>query len=545
MRVLIVDGYLDEPASLGVPPYISPDIRYAYGVLKLHGIDVSYKTIDQIRNEDVWRFDSDVLILFGGTTVPGRYLSGSPMTLSEALKILKENERSIRIVAGPMTMTYSLRGGTKAISPNFEAEYVVKGDLWAFLKTFLKGDPKIGARGSYEDLEEVAKAGASILKEHPFYPNLICEIEVSKGCERETFCSFCTEPVLHGRLRSRPAEDVAGEVKSLYDEGCRAFRLGRSANIISYMADRNGWKPSPQAVEELYSGIRSVAPDLEVLHTDNANPAYIVRNLKEAYKVIEVIAKYDTPGDVLSFGVESFDEEVLNKNNIDSNPEEVLEAVKVVNEIGSFRVDGIPKLLPGINLIYGLPGESERTYKINYDYLKKILDSGLLLRRINIRQVIVHPITPLFRMKRPRIKKGVFRFWKEKIREEIDRPMLERVFPFGAILKGIIPEKREGRITFGRQLGTYPILVGTPSEVKGKFDAVVVDHGRRSITALKIPIDINSITFEELTSIKGVGKKRSEEIIRKRPFRDLEDMKGRLSGETFEILKGLSHVILW
>ncbi len=47
----ILDGYVDEPACLGVPPYISPYIRTVAGALAAHGFTVRYLTIDQLRND--------------------------------------------------------------------------------------------------------------------------------------------------------------------------------------------------------------------------------------------------------------------------------------------------------------------------------------------------------------------------------------------------------------------------------------------------------------------------------------------------------------
>ncbi len=46
---LVIDGYEDEPAAFGVPPYIGFHIRYICGVLESHGIDYRYITIDQWR----------------------------------------------------------------------------------------------------------------------------------------------------------------------------------------------------------------------------------------------------------------------------------------------------------------------------------------------------------------------------------------------------------------------------------------------------------------------------------------------------------------
>ncbi len=527
---------MDEPAALGVPPYVSPYIRYTYGALLKMGAFVEYITIDQVRSWGTWHFDADLVVIYGGTTVPGRYLSGTPLMLSEIRRILKENSHAVRVVSGPIALAYTIKGGTMAILPDFDAEYVVRGDVWAFFPEMRD----TGIRDNYSLVNELSIAGASLIKDHPFFPDVLCEIEVSRGCERDSFCSFCTEPILHGKLRSRDIDGIVREVEELYKNGCRAFRLGRSANILAYMSEKNGGFPNVQAVEELYSGIRSVAPDVEVLHTDNANPSFITRNIKESSRILEVIVKYDTPGDVLSFGAESFDRKVLKINNIGSSPEDVRKAIEMVNEIGGIREEGIPKLLPGINILYGLPGESEETYRKNYEFLKKVLEDGLLLRRINIRQVMVYPGTPLSRMGwKVKTNKREFNHWKQRIRQEVDLPMITRVFPFGTVIKRVIPEKREGNLTFGRPLGTYPPLVGTYSSFNEKSDMVVVDHGPRSLTGLALPLDVNKLSYEELLSIRGMGKKRVEEVIMKRPFSSRNDTRKKLSSGTYEILEAL------
>ena len=52
MKALIIDGYVDEPACLGVPPYLSPYPRYIAGALRERGLpekDIHYLTIDTLR----------------------------------------------------------------------------------------------------------------------------------------------------------------------------------------------------------------------------------------------------------------------------------------------------------------------------------------------------------------------------------------------------------------------------------------------------------------------------------------------------------------
>jgi radical SAM superfamily enzyme with C-terminal helix-hairpin-helix motif len=53
-------------------------------------------------------------------------------------------------------------------------------------------------------------------------------------------------------------------------------------------------------------------------------------------------------------------------------------------------------------------------------------------------------------------------------------------------------------------------------------DAVVVDWGSRSVTALPAPVRVNVLPARALAWIPGVGKKKTGTLAAKRPFRDLE-----------------------
>lgn len=511
MRCAVIDGYVDEPAVLGVPPYVSTYVRYVAGAFLLRGYTVDYFTIDQIRSMDSWSAFSnyDVLVVVGGVTVPGRYVGGTPITPSEVRKIFQLNRSPYRIIVGAIGRAYSGKGGSiaKSFTEDLEfEEHVENIPLWFDENDYLSS------------LRMISIAGAEIVKQHPRFPDVICEIEVSLGCERKNFCTFCTEPVLHPRFFSRPVRDIVDEIDALYKAGVRAFRLGRSANIIAYGSDWNNSLPNIEAIEELYTGIRDKCSYLRVLHTDNANPAYIAKYPRLSTRIVEIIAKHNTSGDILSFGVESFDETVRKKNNIDGSVNDVDYAVRLVNEIGGVRdSDGVPKLLPGINLIFGLFGETKRTYEVNYKKLLEYLDEGLLIRRINLRQIMIFPGTPLYLLaqrKTFRVDKRLFEHYKHLIRTNVDKPMLKKVFPVGTVIRNVIPEYTEGRITFGRPLGTYPILVGVPAKFDKPVDVVIVDHGQRSVTAVrKIPLE--NLTLEELESIPGVGKKNSIRIKKK------------------------------
>jgi radical SAM superfamily enzyme with C-terminal helix-hairpin-helix motif len=86
-----------------------------------------------------------------------------------------------------------------------------------------------------------------------------------------------------------------------------------------------------------------------------------------------------------------------------------------------------------------------------------------------------------------------FRRFKEKVRTEIDRPMLERVFPVGTVIPDVITEYREGNNTFGRPLWTYGILIGIRSTlpIGKKVTISVTEYGFRSLTGELISVQEN------------------------------------------------------
>ena len=552
-RITILDGYIDEPTCLGVPPYISPYPRYIAGSIWCvdKSIDVAYITIDQIRRDrKKIRIieESDIVIAVTGMIVPGKYLSTHPASPRELTEILTGLSKPIKILCGPAArFGFGLSGGrsTKEVKDVFDI--IVKGDPEIVIRDFLEGeregvDPN-ARRSSPSDIREFAIMGAEIVKQHPNYPNyLIAEVETYRGCTRALTggCSFCGEP-LQGLPVYRAIEDIVDEVNALYRAGLRHFRIGCQPCIFSYQARDTGReefpRPNIDAIERLFSGIRRKNPDIKTLHIDNANPGVIARYRKECMEIAKIIVKYHTPGDVAALGVESADPKVIKENNLKAYPEDVISAIEVLNEVGAKRGrNGLPELLPGINLLFGLKGESSKTFELDYALLKEILDRGLLVRRINIRQVIPLPGTKMYEISDVLVRKHkiLFKRFKRLVRETIDRPLLEKIVPTGTVLRGVYTEMYEGKTTFGRQMGSYPLLVGIPGKLMlHKFiDVKVVSHGYRSITALPYPFPINSAPREAIEALPGIGGKRAIRILRGRPFSNEEELLRTLDDES-------------
>ena len=102
LSVTVVDGYVDEPAHFGVPPYISTYPRYVAGALVDAGVpegQITYHTIDALRNERRrWRDieETDLMIYVGGMTVPGKYVGGTPAEPDEVMRSVSSTSRQRR-----------------------------------------------------------------------------------------------------------------------------------------------------------------------------------------------------------------------------------------------------------------------------------------------------------------------------------------------------------------------------------------------------------------------------------------------------------------
>jgi radical SAM superfamily enzyme with C-terminal helix-hairpin-helix motif len=557
LSVTLVDGYVDEPAHFGVPPYVSTYPRFTAGALVDAGVpkrEITYHTIDELREErrkwgDV--ADADLVVYLGGMTVPGKYVGGTPAEPEEVREIAWTAD-GVSLMGGPVKFGVGEEnaGATETERQDLDFDFVAKGDVEAAVHDLVdSGLEGFGDRmRDNEELDRWAAKGAFVVEQHPNHPDyLIAELETFRGCAYR--CSFCTEP-LYGNPAFRSAESVVREVRGLYEAGVRHFRLGRQADILAFGGD--GEAPNPEALEDLYAGIREVAPELETLHLDNMNPVTIVDYPEASREAIETIAEHNTAGDIAAFGLESADPVVQEQNNLLVSAEECLEAVRVVNEAAGWRPGEdpkdaptfgdeaprrLPKLLPGINLLHGLQGEREETFAHNKRFLRRVYDEGLMLRRINIRQVMTFEGTDMADTGASIAEdhKRLFQEYKQEVREEIDRPMLRRVAPPGTVLEDVHFEYHQDGKTFGRQLGTYSLLVAVPGEreLGRTADVAVVDYGYRSLTGVPYPLDINSASMDELTAIPGLGKQRAGNIVVDRPYEAVSDVSEGVDLERF------------
>ncbi len=516
MKILIVDGYNDEPGGLGVPPYIDVYPRLVAGTAWL--VDptarVDYVTVDQFRRSRNWIGRAslyDVVVFIAGVVVPGKYIGGTPASPEELAVWAESIEGPEKVLVGPAARWgMGLEGGKPAYPPSYFSRHgfdvLVRGDVEEYFYDRLRYGPERAApyklRRDYRLYDKAVVRGARIVKQHPRYGwGLTVEVETYRGCARWVSggCSFCVEP-LRGRPIQRSPRGIVAEVEALYNAGVRSVRLGRQADILVYgsrgLGEEEWPKPSPDAIKALFHGVRSVAPGLEVLHIDNVNPGTIARYPEESLLALKAIIEYHTDGDVAAMGIETADEKVARINNLNTTPEEALRAIELVNRVGRQRGPrGLPHLLPGINFILGLPGETAETYRRNREFLEEILERGLLVRRVNVRRLLPLPVTRVYRMRhgvRGRREKHA-RSFTRWVRDVFERRMLQLVAPRGTILRGLYVEDCSGGVCYARQPGSYPLTVALHCTSLHRHQylptvAVTGVHSSRSLEGLPVPL---------------------------------------------------------
>jgi len=544
---LVLDGYEDEPAAFGVPNYLGFHIRYICGVLESRGIPYTYMTIDQWR---LYHKESlsvpearaslrgelsglDGAVILAGAIVPGKYVRGTPISRKELDEVLSIIPSPSPVLCGGWAIRHWRYDGWTPLRSNL---FCAVQDTDATLDHFISTGNWEHRKRTPEQWSRWALSGASskAVTEHPDLITqdgragpLTYEIELYQGCVRfKRGCRFCIEPK-KGLPLWRTENDVLSEITAALDSGVVNVRVGGATDIYTYKAegveDLEYPIPNPEPIAKVLHRARE-DERLQILHVDNANPSIVAENLEPSTEITKTLVETLSDGAVLSFGLESADPEVHEQNWLNCDSEQLKTAIRHINEFGRKKGDrGLPKLLPGLNFIAGLKGETEESYQMNLQLLRTLSSEGLWLRRINIRQVEGQGFQE--------VPEKAFKEFKQEVRNEIDSPLLQEMLPTGAILRDVWWEAQDDRIrrpeqvldskysdedirgkpgiTFGRQIGAYPILVGVPYRIplETSSDIMITGHGKRSITGVELGLDVNTATQHQLQAIPGISSK--------------------------------------
>jgi radical SAM superfamily enzyme with C-terminal helix-hairpin-helix motif len=497
--VLILDCYTAEPSGLGIPPFLSPYVRDAYAAMRKArpDHDIRYLTIDDVRwclnggapfvpppltdrrtlsastnrSEALSLLRSaEIVVVVAGEAVPVDQMHAEVATVPEIVDALAF-VRGSRILLGPLVNELRSAGGNRRGLFDVQHTHSMSPRTWLLGSNYpLPFEELRSSRADVDFTDLVNQLG--------WEP--IAEIGLYRGCTRRLACSFCSEPVKHGTVSFRDVADVLEEVRTLNAAGVRRFRLGQQACFFSYL------NRDVAAIERLLSGIRDSCPDLRTLHIDNVDP--LAAAAPAGRRIAELVVRYCTEGNCAPMGIDSFDPVVVERNALTCPPEVLVRAVANINEFGSVSgPHGSPLLLPSLNIVYGLPGETHRTHFENLTWLRRIVDEGYDCLGTNIRRATVYAGTALaaLQVEQPSQCGPHFETWRADVKDLFDLPMKARAYPIGATLSQLSVYFVSADGSWHWRLGTHSLPVFEPDsarEPQQSSTAVVTGHAPGYVT---------------------------------------------------------------
>lgn len=180
-------------------------------------------------------------------------------------------------------------------------------------------------------------------------PSHYAYLKISEGCNR--VCAYCAIPIITGRYKSRPAEEIIAEAEELVAGGVSELQL-IAQDLTYYGMDIYGSFELPSLVERL-AGI----PGLKWLRLHYAYPA------RFPYQLLPVMHKHGNVCKYLDIALQHISDGVLKRMHRNVTKEQTYELI-----------ERIRREVPGIHirttLMVGFPGETEEEFEELMQFVK-------------------------------------------------------------------------------------------------------------------------------------------------------------------------------
>jgi len=187
-----------------------------------------------------------------------------------------------------------------------------------------------------------------ILPQHPA-PNTF--VPIMQGCNN--FCSYCIVPYRRGRERSRPIEEIVGEVKELVHRGAKEVTL-LGQNVDSYGHDL----PDKPELADLLKELNAI--------DGLARLRFLTNHPKDmSTGLVEAVARLDKVCEQITLPVQAGSNDILQAMRRGYTVEQYR---RLVNEMRS----KIPGVALSTDVIVGFPSESEQQFQQTFNLLSEL-----------------------------------------------------------------------------------------------------------------------------------------------------------------------------
>ena len=181
-------------------------------------------------------------------------------------------------------------------------------------------------------------------------PSHYTYLKIAEGCNR--FCAFCAIPLITGRYKSRPIEEILEEVRMLVGKGVKEFNV-IAQDLSSYGLDIYKRLALPELIDRMaeIDGVKWIR-----LHY--AYPSEF------PYEILDVMARHSNVCNYLDIALQHINNDVLKNMRRHITKEETLALIRTIRE----KVHGIHIRT---TLMVGFPGETEEAFNELKEFVRE------------------------------------------------------------------------------------------------------------------------------------------------------------------------------
>jgi ribosomal protein S12 methylthiotransferase len=180
-------------------------------------------------------------------------------------------------------------------------------------------------------------------------PSYSAYLKISEGCDR--FCAYCAIPLITGRHKSRPMEEIIAETRQLVDAGVKEFNV-IAQDLSAYGKDLYGEYKLAELIEEL-SEIKGV----EWIRLHYAYPVDF------PWDVLRVMREKENVCNYLDIALQHISDPVLKNMRRHITKKETIELIaRIRKEVPGIRIR--------TTLMTGFPGEGEKEFEELLEFVK-------------------------------------------------------------------------------------------------------------------------------------------------------------------------------
>lgn len=181
-------------------------------------------------------------------------------------------------------------------------------------------------------------------------PSHYTYIKIAEGCNR--FCAFCAIPLITGRYKSRPIEEILEEVRMLVGKGVKEFNV-IAQDLSSYGLDIYKRLALPELIDRMaeIDGVKWIR-----LHY--AYPSEF------PYEILDVMARHSNVCNYLDIALQHINNDVLKNMRRHITKEETLALIRTIRE-------KVPGIHIRTTLMVGFPGETEDAFNELKEFVRE------------------------------------------------------------------------------------------------------------------------------------------------------------------------------